>query len=107
GVGHGAAAGPEVGLVEDEHRGAVLLGEVRQADAADGDDAVGLTARGGRPDVTGQGIEIRHYILSGAVTPSRPSALASVRRVASARPRRAECSGCGSSPAFGRMWQAS
>ena len=50
---------------------------------------------------------VMRYILSGAVTPSRPSALASVWRVASARPRRAACSGTAFSPAFGRIWQAS
>ena len=50
---------------------------------------------------------VMRYILSGAVTPSRPRALASVWRVASARPRRAACSGSAVSPAFGRIWQTS
>ena len=52
-------------------------------------------------------LSVMRYILSGAVTPSRPRALASVWRVASARPRRAACSGSAVSPAFGRIWQAS
>ena len=52
-------------------------------------------------------LSVMRYILSGAVTPSRPRALASVWRVASARPRRAACSGSAVSPALGRIWHAS
>jgi hypothetical protein len=58
GVGPGAAAGAEVGLVEEEGGGAELLGEPRHFDPADGDDAVLAPGDRTGPDLLVEGVEV-------------------------------------------------
>ncbi len=103
-----AAPLPEVILVQHVRRGAVLERQVADVDATDRQHATDATG-GARPDgrVEGQADPRlqhghRRHIRSGALTPSRPSPLASTTRVAShsqsrARPRSlAGSSPCGS-----------
>ncbi len=128
--GETAAASPEVRLVHDEDRGAVLGDELGDRDTAQ----FNLT---GRPDpgvrgehVGREGVEvlqgrraltqrdlgqvhlgIHGHILSGAETPTMRRALARVTRAAFARARRARKTGAMSSPVasspLGRIWQES
>lgn len=58
GVAPGAAAGPEVGLVQEEGGGAELLGEAGDRQAADGQHAVLVAADGTRPDLGVEGVEV-------------------------------------------------
>ncbi len=58
GVGPGAAAGPEVALVEEVGGGAELLGEPGDGDPADGEGAVRVTGDGARPDLLVQDVEV-------------------------------------------------
>lgn len=58
GVGPGAAAGAEVGLVEDVRRGAELLGQPGHLDARDGGDAVLVPADRTRPDLLVENVQI-------------------------------------------------
>src|SRR5690606_29035733 len=57
GVGPGAAAGPEVALVEEVGGGAELLGEPGDGDPADGEGAVRVAGDGARPDLLVEGVE--------------------------------------------------
>ena len=114
-VAERAGPGPEVGLVEDVRRGAVLGDQLGQRHPADLEDAVDL-ARGRRPQVarparwgrragaarTGPAGRRRRapsrprgrpHIRSGAETPSRPRPLASTVRVAATSTRRASLTG--------------
>ena len=121
-----AAAGPEIVLVDDEHRGAVLVGDVGDRHARDRHHAV-VTANGvARPDIRRQvparlggrlrarrgaavvdllGMPgpggVRVHIRSGAVTPRMPSPFAMTCRVASHSASRAACSSLGSSSPCG------
>ncbi len=129
GPGPGAAAGPEVVLVEDVGGGAEPLGELADGDAADVQGALagafdvrGPQLREQRVHVVGdaqpggaEGGEVAvqhacfvgsHHMRSGAETPSRPSALARTMRVASASHRRATLTGAGSSPTRGTTRQS-
>ena len=124
-------ARPEVGLVEDVRRGAVLGDQVAQVDAADLEGAVvGLAGRRG-PQQRDEGVDVRggtqpgrargrsrrrapaglvragHYIRSGAVTPSSRRPLAKTVRVASTSSSRARWIGAGSSSPMGSTRQAS
>lgn len=58
GVRPGAAAGPEVGLVQEVRRGAELLGQAGDFDPADGERAVRVTGDGAGPDLRVQLVEV-------------------------------------------------
>ena len=119
------AAAAEVGLVDDEHRGAELGGDVGDRHAGDRDDTV-VTANGVvGPHVRGQrqhlgcgarpvrGTAVVHllgvpgaggvgdHIRSGALTPRMARPLAMTWRVAWHSASRAECSSPGSSSPWG------
>ena len=125
-VAEGAGPGPEVGLVEDVRRGAVLGDQVGQRDAADararrrpcaavvdhrcGTSAlgsVGWRSQAGPRRAPGRRAPSRPvrvgttHIRSGAETPSRPRPLASTVRVAATSTSRARCRSAGSSSPSG------
>src|SRR5207237_8910902 len=121
----------EVVLVQDVRGSVVLLGEIADVKATDGQHAIVAPLDRSRPDLWREGVDVgRHlqprgsvvstlgvagtgrvrvaaHIRSGAETPSRPSPFDSTVRVASTSHSRARCRSVGSSSPTGRTRQTS
>ena len=106
--GHGLpTGGAQVGLVVDEQRRALVLGQFDQVAAADAEVTVGADAGRGREevDVDRTGRDGHGHIASGACTPRSPSPMASPIREASTSHSRAWArAGSTSSARIGQSW---